>query len=154
MKTSNSFKSPGHRLIQFLAFLLIGSSPSLRAQVADLPFSSGSTGADGELYLVAPRARTNHSMVYDAARQNVVLFGGSSSAGISNDTYTWNGTRWTQERPASLPAARSQQSMAYDAVRQEVVMFGGYSGSITNDTWVWNGVTWASKTSLTVPTPR
>ena len=42
-----------------------------------------------------PEARFNAGMAYDAARQRVVLFGGSTPrSGIENDTWTWNGTAW------------------------------------------------------------
>ena len=56
-------------------------------------------------------------MTYDYARDEVVLFG---------DTWTWDGTTWTQEPPATSPSARSDMGMAYDQARGEVVVFGGY----------------------------
>src|ERR1700683_3493176 len=50
---------------------------------------------------VSPPARyfdlTN--MSYDAATQNVVLFGGGGSSGVLGDTWTWNGVTktWTEQ---------------------------------------------------------
>ena len=44
---------------------------------------------------IAPPARLNGAMVYDAARDELVLFGGSASYLTQvelNDTWTWNGT--------------------------------------------------------------
>jgi hypothetical protein len=42
------------------------------------------------------------SMVYDAANNTDVLFGGATSSGLSSNTYVWDGTTWTLESPANL----------------------------------------------------
>ena len=64
--------------------------------------------------------------------EEVVLFGGytgSGNSGLSNATWTFDGSDWTQRTPKHGPSARYLASMAYDAVSQEVVLFGGFSGS-------------------------
>jgi pimeloyl-ACP methyl ester carboxylesterase len=78
-------------------------------------------------------------MAYDAARGQVVLFGGLDINNVLlNDTWVWDGTDWTQKSPANSPTPRAQHEMAYDALRGQVVLFGGWDGSGTpNDTWVW-----------------
>jgi hypothetical protein len=87
-------------------------------------------------------------MAYDAARGEVVLFGGYDytflTSVLLNDTWVWNGTAWTQRSSttATIPAPRIAHGMTYDALRGEVVMFGGYDSDPLNDTWVWNGATW------------
>ena len=43
----------------------------------------------------SPSARSGPSMVYDAAIGEVVLFGGYNSGGL-NDTWTYDGSEWTQ----------------------------------------------------------
>ncbi len=90
-----------------------------------------------------PVGRTNAAMVFDAARGNLVLFGGRSLAkGLHDDTWIWNGQRWDLAAPASSPSPRVAHSMAFDAARGEVVLFGG--GTTTtplDETWIWNG-TW------------
>jgi hypothetical protein len=34
-------------------------------------------------------------MVYDPSRKRVVLFGGSNEEGSLNDTWEWDGKKWT-----------------------------------------------------------
>ena len=96
-------------------------------------------------------------MVYDAARQEVVLYGGSvGSPNPLGDTWVWNGTTWTQKFPATSPGPRASHRLAYDAGRGRVVMFGG-SGSGDQpiaDTWEWDGTTWTQKFPVTSPSGR
>jgi hypothetical protein len=74
-------------------------------------------------------------MAYDAARGQVVLFG--AAPGLTSDTWTWDGTDWTQHFPAHSPSGRALMGMAYDAARDRVVLFGGTIGSsvYVGDTW-------------------
>lgn len=105
-----------------------------------------------------PSARTSHAMTYDSRRGVVVLFGGNTNTGLSNDTWEWNGVSWVQRTPANSPLARSSHGMAYDSARGVVVLFGGQKDqSDTNhfdDTWEWNGVNWTQRTSTTHPSAR
>ena len=64
------------------------------------------------------------TMAYDAATGQVVLFGGSNGSNLG-DTWTYNGTTWTQQSPASSPSARYDSTLAYDATTGQVVLFGG-----------------------------
>ncbi len=63
-------------------------------------------------------------MAYDAATGTVVLFGGGGRRPVG-DTWTWDGTTWTQQHPATSPPVRCGTSMAYDAATGTVVLFGG-----------------------------
>jgi hypothetical protein len=46
---------------------------------------------------IGPSPRYGHAMAYEAARQRVVLFGGSGgSSALLNDTWGWDGVAWTQ----------------------------------------------------------
>jgi hypothetical protein len=92
-------------------------------------------------------------MAYDASTGQLVLFGGGNS-GLLNDTWTWNGTNWTQQFPAASPAPRYYAAMAYDASNGQVVLFGGAASGILGDTWAWNGATWTQQFSATSPAPR
>jgi hypothetical protein len=88
----------------------------------------------------SPPVRSGASMAYDAANGTVVLFGGSlnSSRNVFRDTWTWDGTTWTQQAPPTSPPAREWASMAYDAANGTVVLFGGVSRySVHYDTWTW-----------------
>src|SRR5215467_806721 len=57
----------------------------------------------------SPAARFRAAVAYDAATGSVVLFGGAVGFGgrWGNDTWTWNGTTWTQQHPATSPPARA-----------------------------------------------
>jgi galactose oxidase-like protein len=53
-------------------------------------------------------------MAYDAATSTVVLFGGSGKMHPDlGDTWTWGGSTWTKQAPATSPHAREFASMAY-----------------------------------------
>jgi len=84
-----------------------------------------------------PTARERHSMVYDAHRGVVVLFGGNAQYLWNAETWEWDGATWTQ-RVVDHPAPRQEQAMAYDATRRTTVLFGGFTGSInqpSSETW-------------------
>jgi hypothetical protein len=96
-----------------------------------------------------PPARWGHVMAYDAARKQIVLFGGidDSDRRLLNDTWVWDGSIWEQKTPAHVPPARAQHTMGYDRVHRQVILFGGSgpNGSnqcVLNDTWVWDGRDW------------
>jgi hypothetical protein len=96
-----------------------------------------------------PPPRVWASMAYDDATGTVVLFGGAArpnSGGgftrIFGDTWTWDGTTWTQQAPAASPSARQLAAMAYDAATGTVVLFSGEPpigtrGRAPADTWTW-----------------
>ena len=91
-----------------------------------------------------PQPRWNASMGYDASTETMVLFGGLGAtpplpfgANALNDTWTSNGSTWTQQSPTSSPPAAGGASMAYDASNGVMVLFVG------DDTWTWNGSSWS-----------
>jgi hypothetical protein len=143
------------RALPPLCAMLWSLSPTVRAADPDLPFSSGSTGADGPLRFreVAP-GRNSHAMAYDSVRQQVVLFGGYNGSGLG-DTWSFDGTNWVRRFPANSPADRWGTRMAWDAARNEILLFGGTRNTgRLNDTWVWNGTNWTQKTPANSPSPR
>jgi hypothetical protein len=87
-------------------------------------------------------------MIYDAATQDVILFGGYDGHYLG-DTWAWTGTTWTQLAPAVSPPGLEYASMTYDALNQRVMLFGGASnGTQTkhpSSTWAWNGTTWTHR---------
>lgn len=101
----------------------------------------------------SPRARQGHMMVYDEARQEIVLFGGvDQSNTILADTWVFDGETWTERAPADSPSPRHSAEMAYDPLREEVVMFGGTFGF--RQTWVWDGANWEPRFPETRPAHR
>jgi hypothetical protein len=55
----------------------------------------------------SPAVRQSASMAYDPAIGKVVLFGGVNSNGgeaeVFEDTWTYDGTTWTEQSPATSP---------------------------------------------------
>ena len=118
----------------------------------------------------SPPGRNVAVMAYDAASQQLIVFGGEMTQGTINglnDTWSWNGTSWTQladgngtnagcgeSRPTanlcpSSPEARIGAGMTFDPALGELVLFGGMdegAGFLDftqyNDTWLWDGSTW------------
>jgi cysteine-rich repeat protein len=102
-----------------------------------------------------PAARFRTTATYDAARGEVVMFGGNAANNAHLDeTWLWNGTRWLLATPAMKPSARDSVALAYDPVRERVVLFGGATGAALADTWEWDGATWTRMTPVASPPPR
>jgi hypothetical protein len=111
----------------------------------------------------SPPPRQGQGMAWDGAAGNIVLFGGNegyvNEGPYLNDTWTWDGTTWTQQFPPVSPPARrfDNPSMTYDAATRTVLMFGGVgtSGGL-GDTWTWDGVTktWTQQFPAASPSPR
>jgi len=100
----------------------------------------------------SPSPRFWASIAFDAARNQIVLFGGSpaqNAVNLDNDTWTWDGTNWTQQLLTLPPPPRYGAPMAYDPDAQKVVLFGGNdashsgSGNGFTDTWEWDGSKWS-----------
>jgi hypothetical protein len=102
---------------------------------------------------VHPPARGGAAMAYDAATGTVVMFGGYPKHGgiVFADTWTWDGTNWTQQTPATSPPARAYASMAYDAATGTAVLFGSDPSA---DTWTWDGTNWTQQAPATSPPAR
>lgn len=117
---------------------IVGLTPA----VAAAPSWTNVTPAAG----ATPSAREGSGMAYDPATKQLVLFGGYGSGGVVGDTWTWNGSSWTEQHPSSSPSAREAPAMVYDAATSQLLLFGGIipgAGQVTyGDTWVWTGSTW------------
>lgn len=98
----------------------------------------------------SPSARHNADMIYDAATQSVLLFGGYDGHYLG-DTWSWDGTTWTQLSPATSPSPRDSESLVYDPATQTAIMYGGFSSSTgrLSDTWSWDGTTWTQLSPAT-----
>jgi hypothetical protein len=120
---------------------------------------------DGHVWTImsntGPAARSGHSMVYDTNSNRVILFGGSTHASGSltflNDTWAWDGSRWTLLAPggSGAPAPRDDFALAYDSARNRIVLFGGNTGTGTlGDTWEFDGTVWSEVETRNSPAAR
>jgi hypothetical protein len=99
--------------------------------------------------LNSPTGQIYHTMAYDAAHGQVVLF-----TADSGQTWVWDGVNWAQKSPVNSPPARDSYAMAYDAAHREVVLFGGQTLTVLADTWVWDGYNWTQKSPTNRPPAR
>ena len=95
--------------------------------------------------VTGPQRRHFAAMVYDAAREQCILFGGVTVPGgeLSAETWSWDGRRWLLLATEG-PSPRASHAMTYDSHRQVVILYGGSDDSRSQgDTWEWNGSRWA-----------
>jgi hypothetical protein len=96
---------------------------------------------------VPPKRMYTVMAQFGSSGSAVVMFGGLnlgppgvfSQFNVLDDTWTWNGTDWTQLSPSLSPPARYAASMAFDPVSGKAVLFGGRSaaGQLLSDTWLF-----------------
>jgi len=117
-----------------------------------------------------PVARFDGMAAYDAARHEVVAFGGMSLPGyVFDDTWAWTSTKWVELHPRRSPPPLSDAVMAYDDATRTVVLCGGFIGvgpdvrpyafsatpqQVYRDrftTWIWNGTTWSGVVQMSGP---
>jgi hypothetical protein len=76
---------------------------------------------------------------FDAGNPGVALFGGvGAGSQLLNDTWIWNGKRWTQATVVgAVPTARQRAVTVYDAQDERMVLYGGLdSRNINAEQWV------------------
>jgi cysteine-rich repeat protein len=105
--------------------------------------------------LSGPSRRLAMSVTFDAARREIVLFGGLvNGTMVANDTWVYDGVRWQQRVTTVAPSTRNRAALTYDSKRKRVVLFGGFNGDSLDDTWEWDGVTWVQQMPVVHPSPR
>lgn len=103
----------------------------------------------------APPARTGAVAAFDAARSDVVLFGGEGlddkGAPVGfNATWTWDGSAWKRREAKTAPPAQPLSSMAWDPGGRSVVLVTA-AGPAAVETWSWDGTTWTQVHTKTAP---
>lgn len=93
--------------------------------------------------------RSGHAMA--TLGDKIIVFGGRTVQGVSDETWEYDGTHWTLRNPAAKPTARAWAQCA--TVGNRVVLFGGTGGGTKwlNDTWDWDGDTWTERHPLNSP---
>lgn len=98
----------------------------------------------------SPSMRRAGAMAQDGtgAATRMLIQGGltQTPATILAETWTWNGTAWTQQTAAGGPARFGHRIVRLPTANQ-LLTFGGRSPTISalaNDTWRWNGTVWSS----------
>jgi hypothetical protein len=86
----------------------------------------------------SPTPRWFPSITYDAHDGYDLLFGGATAGGNQNDTWKFEGGRWTNITPTISPPPGGR--ITYDARAGYVLLFG--SGSTAQETWKFSDGKW------------
>lgn len=146
-------RSPSGWIKLVVGLFALTSSAFLQGQ--DLPFSSGSTGADGPLTIPThPSYRQGSVLGYDEANEQLVMFGGYWSSTYYPETWVTSDPSlgWTKVETDTFVSGRTNAAMAWDYEDQRLIMFGGLraDGEKLDDMWAWDGTDW---TEIDVDTP-
>jgi hypothetical protein len=135
--------------------VMLGGSSAFGLYPATLWAFDGADWSMAADYSAAPTPRTEHALVCDDARGQLLLFGGQTASSYSGETWTWDDDGWIL-RATDGPAPRSNHAMAFDAAREVIVLFGGQraDGSLLNDTWEWTGTSWTQSLPPASPSRR
>jgi hypothetical protein len=114
-----------------------------------------------------PGARVGATLVYDAKRERLVMFGGADGIddgaddGYLNDTWALADGVWTPLSTSSNPAVRVGHAATYDLARDRVVVFGGaksdpdtFVTQYYDDSWEYDGTDWTASAAPATPSPR
>ncbi len=110
----------------------------------------------------SPPPRDGGALAYDPMTQSLVLYGGLtfSSTGQTalGDTWSWDGSRWTELHPETSPPPLTAALMAYDPATGVIVLTGGETTHISGTevspnqtTWTWNGRDWMALPNAPAP---
>lgn len=94
----------------------------------------------------APSPRSGHAMSHDHMTDNVLLFGGETAQGLSDETWLFSAGNW-QLLPSQIrPPARRGHVLVADGV-VGYRMIGGNNGTgPLNDSWTFDGSQWQRET--------
>jgi hypothetical protein len=138
-------------------------SPSLLSLACGL-FSAAVCPAQLAWDLVSTPTRPGFGLwpglAWHAPTGTCIQYGGSNGNATSNETWSYDGSNWTQLFPANNPGARHTFGMCADSQRGVIVLFGGADNSFASQgtTWEYSPSlnTWTQRTSGSglSPTPR
>ena len=120
----------------------------------------------------SPIARGSACLAVDPTSNRLILFGGMNwsllrradtwetrlrdeewHAAWLDDTWEWDGMRWTRLNPDTHPFSRSGACLSPDPTGH-LLLFGGNHRGPLGDTWRWDGTTWSSLALETGPCSR
>jgi hypothetical protein len=103
---------------------------------------------------IVPSSRVTAQIVYDDKTNSLLFFGGDAhgTSGDVNDTWTWDGSNWTQQAIVGPDDSYRNGILTYDTVLQAVIQFSSFlpklPGTLTHSDifedklWKWNGHGW------------
>ncbi|HOB70584.1 MAG TPA: kelch repeat-containing protein, partial [bacterium] len=106
--------------------------------------------------VINPTARNSHAMVYDVFSNKIILFGGLTASGRTDELWEFDGESWEKITPQSdiNPTARNSHAMVYDVFSNKIILFGGLTASgRTDELWEFDGESWEKITPESVQNP-
>jgi hypothetical protein len=140
-----------------LAVVAVGVALSMTTWGAPAGATRRVPGSLDQVRTTMPAPRAGAGMAGDV-NGNIVLFGGVNTnfdcCLYYGDTWTWNGSAWTEQFPANSPSPRTVGAMTYDAAHGQVVLFGGQDqfNVYLDETWTWDGSNWTKQHPAHSPT--
>lgn len=117
-----------------------------------------------------PPQRSHAAMWYDPILKKTVIYGGLGRLTSNDrlqrfsDMWSFDGTGWTEIKPATTPGMRYGAAVAVDPKTNHTFVFGGIRVDTdannnqvqvyTNDMWEWDGTAWTKVTSVLTPPVR
>lgn len=107
----------------------------------------------------APIVRNAHALIYNEHLSKTILFGGADSEKVLNDTWEFDGIKWSLLSTNNAPTPRTFPAVTYDSVNKQVLLFGGNRVLFGNndsdyqffdDFWIFDGESWKK---VDVPAP-
>lgn len=77
------------------------------------------------------------------ATQTILLYGGERMTSYLSDTWTFDGTQWTQHAVTGPPGHRLAGMVFHEAIGK-FIHFGGGTGTAYADTYEWDGTNWSA----------
>jgi cysteine-rich repeat protein len=99
----------------------------------------------------APPARNGACLAFDPTSGHVLLFGGFTAAStLAGDTWSWDGSSWTELSPTTGPTPRQLCGMVTHEARRSAILVGGRDATgASAEVWEWTG-TWQRLPELPV----
>lgn len=104
-----------------------------------------------------PAPRFPGGMVYDAARQEILLYSGhfASLTGEStdyDDLWAWDGSAWHEVIvDGDTPGHRTHAGFVFDSLTEQVLLIGSGSDVFLGDIWGWDGSQWTEVPTSNTP---
>ena len=116
----------------------------------------------------APPARIGPALGFDVLSRALIMFGGAPATGSNlstghpatrlNETWAWDGQKWTQLHPKTSPPALFGARLITDPNTQRLLLVSGAGDSSgtalqQEGMWEWDGSTWSHVTDNPVQVP-
>jgi PKD repeat protein len=102
---------------------------------------------------IAPSSTVYGGMAYDAASEDLILFGGYTEAsGYSSQTWEFYSGQWWTTQTSSSPPPRDSFQITYVPSLSGVLLLDGWNGAAElNDTWLYSNNDWTNLTPANSP---